>query len=128
MSNTIQYNWSIDRIHFSLCGKFIFIKQKYYPYFSYSTYSVSPDHQSLSLVNQFQTSEEKHIAALCNDDAVVVLVDDDDWFSYLKFLFNCSSVVDKINSLNVCYFYKFSLVLFSWQRSSIKQQFKSIQL
>ena len=71
VSNTIQFNAGIHNIHFSLCGQFIFIPLDT----TYSTYAVSPDHQSLTLVNQFHTSYGKHIAWLGNDRTVVVCVD-----------------------------------------------------
>ena len=74
MSNKIQFEYDIDNIHFSLCGQFIFI-QHYRLATTYSTYALSPDHQTLTLVNQFRTSKYKHIAALGNDRTVVVRVD-----------------------------------------------------
>ena len=73
VSNKIQFNGYIHSIHFSLCGQFIFIHQ----HSTYSTYAVSPDHQTLTLVNQFRSNKYKHIAALGNDRTVVVRVDVD---------------------------------------------------
>ena len=77
VSNTIQFNDIIPSIHFSLCGQFIFVE--HFPS-TYSTYAVSPDHQSLTLVNQFRRSDDKHIALLGNDRTVVVRVDKPWWW------------------------------------------------